>query len=474
MNRPLSPSQVLRQPVPPAPQPGVLVRAAGEVWLLLAALGLLAGLIWRAGGDAPPLPSVLDAAGLALWLSALWLAPAWRELLTQRYHYLLPALMRWALPRQSAAWLVALALLLSLAPAALLLGYDPRATVAEFYLFDDFNLYLPVWLWVLGSLLLIGPTVVVAATLALHAARGLLGRQWGTALWLAVTVAVHAPLIAGTALLRWPLTLGSYADWVAATIAHTRVDTTFLDRLLGTLLRFPLLALLLVAILAVLAMWPGGRRSGRLRAGWLAALAATLPVALRVALETWGWASEPSQLSPGDWQVTFNLGLSSLWLAWWVLLASRDDQTPARLDGVAWTWYAASAWLCLTLPQVVADQVDRPLLLWAGLAALPLATAGVLLLGRASALSGRQRGVLGTITSTALLAILVLPWPLAGGFKAPALHLHHWLALALTEPAAAGAARLALAALVLLCLLLWPWRRRQRRARAVVGPPDKG
>lgn len=473
MNQPLSPRQVLGPARPPAPQPTVLLRAAGEVWLLLATLGLLAGLIWRLGGDAPPLTAVLDAAGLALWLSALWLAPAWGELLAQRYHYLLPAFMRWALPRQGAAWLVALALLLAPAPAALLLGYDPRAAVAYFNLFDDLNIYLPVWLWVLGSLLLIGPTVVIAAVLVLHTARCLLGRQWGTAAWLAVTAVVHAPLIAGTALLRWPLTVGSYADWAAATIAHTRVDTTFLDRLLAVLVRFPLLALLVVTILTMVAMWPGGRRGGRLRVGWLAALAATLLVALRVAVETWGWASEPSQLFPGGWPATFALGLSSLWLAWWLLLASREDSAPPRLDGVAWAWYAAGAWLCLTLPQLVADQVDRPELLWAGLAALPIATAGVLLIGRTSALGGHERRALGTLISTALLAVLVLPWPLAGGFVAPALQFHRWLALALTVPAEAAAARLALAAACLLCLLLWPWRWRQRGRRPAVSPPDQ-
>ena len=141
---------------------------------------------------------------------------------------------------------------------------------------------------------------------------------------------------------------------------------------------------------------------------------------------------------------------------------------------MAWTWYAAGAWLCLTLPQLVSDQVDRPELLWAGLAALPIATAGVLLIGRASAVGGHQRRALGTLISTALLALLVLPWPLAGGFAAPALQFHRWLAAALLLPEEAGAARLALAAVALLCLLLWPWRQRQRRRQPVVSPPDQG
>ena len=61
-----------------------LREAAWRCWLLIAAVSLLTGITWRVSGGVPAYTRVLDGAGLALWCTAWWLAPAWERMLNRQ------------------------------------------------------------------------------------------------------------------------------------------------------------------------------------------------------------------------------------------------------------------------------------------------------------------------------------------------------------------------------------------------------
>ena len=150
-----------------------------HLWLFIAALSFVLAMAWRAAGSAPDIPAVLDGAGLVLWLTAPWLAAAWDRLLRRQLRHVLARRERWSWRLANVGYLLLSSLLLSLAPLALVLAYDINGNVAQLYLQDDFNLELPAGVWIILSLVCIGPIIVIISTLLLHLLHRLLGWRWG-------------------------------------------------------------------------------------------------------------------------------------------------------------------------------------------------------------------------------------------------------------------------------------------------------
>lgn len=448
-----------------------LGRPTLAVWAVLAALSLILGLIWRIVGKAPAVPAVLNAAGLALWLTALWLAPAWDRLLRRQRRHLQPRRDPWSWRLANSSHLLLASLIISLAPAALLLGFDLGSTVAQGSLISEVAekyLTLSTGLWLILGLLMIGPIVVIVSTLLLHLAHLALGWRWALASWLAAAVACNAPLVVGNVpplamprgAIQVPFTIGQYASWMATSVANSRLEQVYWHELIGRLLIPPVLVLLAILIVATLIQEPARGLMTRLDAVWLAVLASVVAVAGRAAWHGWQWASDPSHSYPGNWMNLIYTGLAVAWAVWGLLLLRQDSERPSAWNVLGWLLFAASAWTCLTLAHRVADQASMAMLLRAGGVALPMLVAGFAAIYRVYDIKWLRSDAARIVAVILLMAGLLLPLPLPGG-QVP---LTYWILSLLVEnlniDRIPGVGLYVLTGLVVFCALIWPfsWR----------------
>ncbi|MBN2083230.1 hypothetical protein JW859_13610 [bacterium] len=367
-----------------------LARPAWWIWFALAALSLLAALAWRWTGNAPPIPFVLDGAGLVLWLSGYWLANHWNRLLVRQHRHIRQGPEWWSWRLINAGHLLIVAVLLALAPLSLLLAYDTNATVAQIYISDPPNLHLPAGLWLAHSLVLLGPSLVLVSVFLLHTLRRACGWHWGFALWLAATCIVHASVTLGqtmiafhTALGTFAASLGGFAAWAAQRTAQTRIETPDLITLYGSQLKLPMLILPAAIVLIVLAQWQLNHRQPSVNPAWLAATLAVLATAGRALWQAWLWVRDAGLASPGDWRVLMVLGIATIWIVWGLLILDKDRRlTVTALGPVGWCGLAAAAWTTLTLTHRIATNVEPASLLAGGALSAILAALGVLLISR--------------------------------------------------------------------------------------------
>lgn len=450
----------------------ILAKPVLYIWLWLALLGLAAGISWRLTGAAPAIPQVLEAIGLALWLAAGLLKDAWDNVQLRQarhLHNIRTFLVRLA----SADYIVGAGVLLSLAPCAVLLAYNPRALVTAPILYDEIHVPLTAAVWLLASLLVIGPSLVLASLTLLQAMQALTGRTWGTMLWLLITPLAHAPLVLGVRLSNTPLTLGHYAEWVANTVAETQRNPVDLIILLRDLFTWPVLIIIGLWVLLGLVQHPA-RSAGSLPSyGWLAALVGTATVSIYAALQFWHWTQDTARQFPGDWPGVFSLGLAVVWLAWWVVSYSNKRPVPVIRPGdSAWLLPAVASWALLGYPYIVADQVSQVELLIASAVAFPLALLGILLIHRVARAARGELSLLDHIALVVVLAGLLLPVAWDGTLLSPALILHRYVVTLLLDAAHVTWGYYVTAALFLAAAVLWPWP--PRRAKRTLDLIDSG
>jgi hypothetical protein len=460
--------QALRPPVSrqAAPSPVTLPGLAAwhgavwRCWVVLAVLGLAAGVAWRMTGGAPPVGPALDATSLALMLSALWLAPAWEQLLkgAQRYERwgprsvpLLPKLLLHA---------AAAALAIACAPLGLLLAYHANAAVAQADTAEGIAFSVPLSAAVLATLLLAGISLVLLSTGMLTALRGLARPAPGLLLWLALVLTLHASLLQVHWWASQPVTLGGFLLWLTELLTRTVSDPShsfYMTELLRQVLGLPLV--MFVAALAVLLgsaftpRWPAA-----VLQPWLVPATAVLAVALCAAIQTIAWAHDMARRSPGDWHSALATGLLTLLLGHWLLAWDRRRSADWRslLDELLWAWWALGACVVCTLPYISAGQAGQLDVLRGLACMLIMASPALLLVRRLGALragTGRPGAVL------LLLALILVVLPPAAAQPPLLTAAAQALALALQQPEQAPFAYWVLAAMAVLGCLLWPWPR---------------
>jgi hypothetical protein len=453
-----------------------LERPVVYLWLIIAAVSLVLALAWRFSGSAPAIPAVLNGAGLALWLTAPWLAKAWDNLLRRQFRHVHLRRERWSWRLANSGYLLLSALVLSLAPVALLLAYNLREAVAQVFLQDPLDLELRAGLWLVMSLVLAGPATVIASTILLHLLHSWWGYRYGTAGWLAATVVVNAPLVLGDPLhltlsgrvIELRLAIGQYASWAAQAIAGTQAETRYLHELIIGLTRLPLGVLLVTLVAAILVQFPHRHVLTAKSRLWLAALAAVVAASARAVWQAWTWVNDNSRITPGDPVVLVCTGLVCAWLVWWVLVVRpAANERHLALSQLGWCLFTAGAWMCLTLPHRLTGQASMQQLLLLGVVAALVLIAGVLIMHRLMQIMGDNLTGLRYIAGAVLLLVFILPWPLAGEYISPALFGFKELYDYLITSGSWLAFLVACAALIILCALAWPYRRSYRPPAAV-------
>jgi len=446
--------------------PGTLLLAGAlwRVWVFIAALAAVAGLLWRTAGGGPDIVSVLDGVGLAVWLAALWIWPAWQGMLKRQQQHIQPPLLPWIPRIHNAAILASGAVFVSLAASGILLGYDARAGVASVVTADLSAIFdAPLGAIIVLSLALVAPTLLVLSVVVLHAARALCGARVGLLVWLAAVLAANLHLLAGAA--QWTLRIkglapwtvrtspGEFAQWAVAKLQATAQSTDYLSEVLRQVVGTPALLLLGAIAVAVLVQRLPPRREQPVAPLWLAATAGVAVAALRTLLLTWQWVQQPAVQYPGQWQTVLWAGLLACWLA---LLALPPEAAATQRRGpldALWLVYCVAAWACLTLPNRLADQAGRGDVL-----AYCLPTLAVLLLG--AALLRRSAGWRSLAAGLAIfvqLGLAVLLLPLGASSLPLALGLCSSLGSGLLDPLSASYAALVTAAAFILALWCWPW-----------------
>jgi len=450
----------------------ILAKPVLRVWLWLALLGLVAGVCWRLTGAAPTIPQVLDVIGLALWLAAGLLKNAWDNVQLRQarhLHNIRVFLVRLA----SADYIVGAGVLLSLAPCAVLLAYNPRALVTAPILYEEVQVPLTAGVWLLASLLVVGPSIVIASLVLLQGLQALAGRAWGTMLWLLIAPLAHAPLVLGVRLSNTPLTLGHYADWVANKVAETQRNPVDLIILLKDLFTWPVLIIIGLWVLLGLVQHPARPAGSWPYNGWLVAFVGPATVSIYTALQFWHWTQDTARQVPGDWLGTFSLGLVVVWLSWWVVSYSNKQPVPVIRPGdSAWLLTAIASWALLGYPHIVADQISQAELLVAATVAFPLALLGILLIHRVARAARGEHSLLDHIALVAVLAGLLLPVAWDGNLLSPALILHRYVVSLLLDATLVAWGCYITAALFLAVAVLWPWP--PRRAKRRRDPIDSG
>jgi hypothetical protein len=458
----------------------LLTTGLWKAWGFVAVLGAVAGLLWRTSGGGPDIVSVLDGVGLVMWLAALWLWPAWQALLERQQQHFQLAAVPW-LPRlHSAVQLGSGALIIALAASGILLGYDARASVASVVTADFAIFSAPLGAIVVLALALAAPALLVLSLVVLHVARALCGARVGLLVWLAVLLMANLHFAAGLA--PWTLNLhlltdlgpwtvrttpGDFTRWCTGILQSTPQRTDYLSEVLRKVVGTPVLLLLGAIVLAVLVQRLPLRREQPVAPIWLAAMAGVAVATLRTLILTWQWVQQPAMQYPGQWQAVLWAGLLACWL---VLLALPDEQSNAQRQSALeamWLVYCVAAWVCLTLPNRLADQAGRGDVL---VYCLPVAA--VLLLG--TALLRRiavWRSLAPALTGAAKLALAALLLPLSAGSLPLALAICSDLGNGLLDPQGARYAAFVIAALLGLAALCWPCPPRATRShsRRVLG-----
>lgn len=440
------------------------------LWTVLAGLSLILALVWRFTGIAPPLPAVLNASSLAFWLTAPWLATAWDQLLRRQRRHVQFRRDPWSWRLANASYLLMVALVISTAPMALLLGFRFLEPIADIYLQDPYTIYLPVGIWLIASLLLVGPVIVIFSTVLLHVAHVILGWRWGLASWLILAFAFNAPIAVGSGPLQlswpWPVrlhyTVGQYASWVATEVASTRASSYYLHELIGHLAATPIYVLLAVLILATVFQEPARRLATRLNPLWLAALASIITVAGRAAWQGWLWSNQPSHTYPGDWVNLFYTGLATACLVWGVLLLRGETGCQPAWRVLGWLLFTAGGWSCLTLVHRIAGHLTLDKLLFSGCTAALTVVALVALMYRTARAKWLNQEWIRQAALVLIMGGLLLPLPLADQNVPPVYWAFSRIVGSLSSEQANGAGPYYLLALLLFCGLIWPFSRGAR------------
>lgn len=460
--------QTLRPPVlsqaasSQAVLPGITVwhNAVWRCWAALTALSLAAGFAWRFTGNAPPVGVALDAAGLALAVSAVWLVPAWENLLQvarpfQRWSWrslnLLPDLMLQA---------IVAALVLACAPLGLLLAYRAGDAVARVETAENIVFRVPLSAAVLATLLLMGISFVLLSLGLLTLLRGLAKPGLGLLLWLGTLLALHASLFQVQLWAGQKYTLGQFLSWLMELLTRTVIDPShsfYLTELLSHVLGFPFVAM--VIALAVLMLSSSfARQPAPVLQPALIPVTAVLAAALCVAFQASAWTRDATRRYPGDWNDVLAVGLLVLLLGHWLLAWEKRQCADWRSLGseLLWAWWTMGACAACTLPYIYSGQGDQLEVLRGLLAALVIGSPALLLIRRLGAWRNAANW------TGALLLILVL---IALAVPPSAVHpllmkgIAQTLTLALQQPEQAPQAYWVFGAMAVLSCLLWPWRR---------------
>jgi hypothetical protein len=387
--------------------------AVGRLWLLLGATGLLAGLGWRWNGSAPAPVALADGLGVALWLGALWLAPAW-ERLSRRQTQTAPPIRMLVL-----AWLAAAAVLLSLAPLGVLLAYDPQGKLAEGSPLGGEPFAVTVPYLLLRLLPLCAAPLLLGGTGLLSILRRLAGVRGGTALWLAAGLPLHLPLLTGTTPLG---AVGAGALLRLAMAQVTSPELQFAERMFEPLWPWLLGTWGAALVLLALSMFGRSPRRQALPPLLLAVAGGTAASVLRTLLLAAHWVGDPGQLAPDAPLGAVFVFVATTAVLWLVLAPLQRPVEFVRELGTSLPWlvYAFAVVVLLDLPQRLggtAQPAHYLLACAAGLLALlaGLSCAALILRGTAPATArpaGREWGAPDfrqPLACALLLAGLALP-----------------------------------------------------------------
>lgn len=399
---------------------GQLLVPLARLVALSGGLALVAALMWRGAGIAPDAVWMLDGASLVLWLGMLALEPAlWQARAAQH------GLVRIQPPPPSSMVRLALSLLFccimsALAFVPLLLAYNSGSPVAQVLLFGAETYTLRAGVWLLGALLLAGPAVAAWSLATLSAMRRLAGEPAGTALWLVAGLAAHYPLVAGVRTSGPWLSIGQYADRIASFLARAHEQYLFTSDIWPQVAGYPLAALAAGLVLLMLIPHRTAQWSQPLPAGWLAAVGGMVAAAGYTALQLMRWLGNPGLLHPGTAEQLIGRMLGGFLVVYLALALFAPCRVPRASWGqVGWLAMALVATGWAAAPLVVSGQVARPELLWLGMAALPAAGVGMLVVNLAARQGVRMRTGQAPWLVALLALLLVVPWPAAGSTVAP-------------------------------------------------------
>ena len=429
-------------------------------WALLAALGLIAGLLWRVDGSPPPIFLVLDAAGIAFWAVALHLAPAWEALQARQQRHSALAQQASALHVANARHAAVQAVLLAFAPAGVLLAYAGGSLAVVMRTSDPLDCPMPLAALFCASLLFIPPAIVLFSTALLMAARRIAGWAAGSVLWGAVAIGAGAPFIGGLNLLGVPTTLGGFAQWMLTQWRRDLPENLYLSEMVALTLGLPLLIALLAMVVLALVQWLHPREQGSVDGAWVAASLATLAVACRSFAQTSLWMDNPAVPGPGRYTDLLALGLCTAvtLLAVPGLIGERRESGTPALRGMLTLWLAAGAWLVLTLPALLAGQAGHAEMLTALGACVALLTAATAVVQRGAELARRAPWV-AWVVAGAVVCVAAIP-PAQGRPPLLAMALG-FLAQAWREPTQAMHVYIILGCIAVVALIAWPWPRRR-------------
>lgn len=344
---------------------GLLAIAAARCWIVLGPLALIAGVIWRLNGFAPPLLTLFDGVGLALWLTALFLEPAWDRMLSLQSRHFSPGIAARARHYIIAAAAAAFSVPLSLAPLGALLAFDTRMYVARILTLSQLDIAVPAGALCLLVLLLAGPSLICLSLALLTAGRAWFGRPAGTALWAACLLALNNGVL-------WRsdgqsgLSLGRLAGIIRDRLNLVNFDPTqglYLSDLLVEILLLPMVVL---AFCIVLLAWTSVRRwpprpQARLATGWLAAIAALAAVCLSAWFSAQRWTVDSGIGIPGDWNSLLCTGATVLLIAFALLSWAGCGRMQRARSGtqLAWGILVIPTWAAYTLPNIFAGQASH-------------------------------------------------------------------------------------------------------------------
>ena len=432
-------------------------------WALLAALGLIAGLLWRVDGSPPPIFVVLDAAGIAFWAVALHLAPAYDRLFARQKRHSTLAQQASLLYLANARHAAGQALLLAFAPSGVLLAYAGGSLAVIMRTSDPLDFPIPLAALFCASLLFIPPAILLFSTALLRATRRVAGWAAGTVLWGMVAIAAEMPFIGGRSLLRVPTTLGEFGEWLLTQWRRDLPENLYLSEMAALTVGLPLLIALLALLVVALAQWLHPREQGSVDGAWLVASLSTLVVAFRSFMQTALWMNNPGVNGPGRYADLLALGLCTAvtLLAVTGLTHERSQSGIQPLRGMLTLWLAAGAWLVLTLPALRAGQAGHVEILTAFGACLALLTTAAAVVRRGAEF-GRRAPWVAWVVAGAVVCIAAIP---------PAQGKHPLLAQALSflgqawrEPSQATHAYSLLGCIAVVALIAWPWPRRRPQA----------
>jgi len=348
---------------------------------ILGVLLLCAGLAWRAGGRAPGYAVLFEGVDIALWLSALLLAPAFELNLGRLLVHNPPLRVRFQHGLQGAAELTEAGLALGLAALGMLAAYPAGGSFVQLETIEGVSQPVPFGAYILMVMLLAAPGLVLASSAILLVARRLAGNGYGTIAWAVVAMAVHAPLLGAKLPGDAFTTVGGYSAWLINlldSLANQAYPSMYLIEIISRVLAAPLL--LAAAAWLVLAVYQAlaNNTSPGLPVTWTAPAAGLLASAGYGVTQALAWTGDPAQRFPGSYEILLGCGLSVALVV--RLLGAWADGQPSGAGRfnreMVWLALAGMGLVSLTEPAIRAGQGGQLEILAYGLACLLVLLSG--------------------------------------------------------------------------------------------------